>query len=672
MIDDANETAEQARVSRVGALTQTLLGKRRDATAWRQTVGIEDVWYYCEDAYEGVDDANRGSERPMRLSKSRLIGSGPKKRQPGRSTVYVNITRPYVDAAAARVQDMLLPGDERNFGLRPTPIPEMTAMQGVDPEQAEQFRAQIEAEAKRRAENAERRIDDWLTECHYSAEVRKVIKDATRLGTGILKGPTPVKRKRRAVGRAEDGTLALIYHEELSPASEAVSPWDLFPDPACGDDINRGGYVYERSVLSKAQVRALVGMPGYIDSEIMAAVKEGPSNRREVNDARDQYDSAEDAFEVWHFTGDITQADMAAAYSQDEDDSEECIRVIATIINDRVVKIARAPVESEGFGYDVLCWQYRAGMPFGIGVAEQIEVPQRMLNAATRAMMDNAALSSGPQIVMVRGVVTPTDGDYALSPLKTWWADAETSIDDIRKAFMAIDIPTRQSELQNIQQFALKMAEDVTGLPMLMQGQQGKAPDTVGGMEILNANANTVLRAIARQFDESLTEPHIRRYYDWVMLYGDEDEKGDFQIDARGSTALIERDVQRQSILQMGPLTLEPRYGLDPEMWAEEALRANKVDPERLKLSDEKRQQGQQMAEQQMQMQEQLTQMQAEMAQQKLAIEQYKAESRAEADARSDETKRLIAAEELRLQRDIAEEKARQGLGLDVPEVAGW
>ena len=41
------------------------------------------------------------------------------------------------------------------------------------------------------------------------------------------------------------------------------------------------------------------------------------------------------------------------------------------------------------------------------------------------------------------------------------------------------------------------MAEDITGLPLIMQGS-GSAPDTVGGMQMVNNNASTVLRRIAR------------------------------------------------------------------------------------------------------------------------------------------------------------------------------
>ena len=44
-------------------------------------------------------------------------------------------------------------------------------------------------EAKRRAELAQKQIDDWLVDSKWNTEVAKVIEDAARLGVGVLCGP---------------------------------------------------------------------------------------------------------------------------------------------------------------------------------------------------------------------------------------------------------------------------------------------------------------------------------------------------------------------------------------------------------------------------------------------------------------------------------------------------
>jgi hypothetical protein len=184
-------------------------------------------------------------------------------------------------------------------------------------------------------------------------------------------------------------------------------------------------------------------------------------------------------------------------------------------------------------------------------------------------------------------MIQPADGQWSITPRKTWYAAEDADIDDVRKAMTFFSIPSMQKELMEIIQFGLKMMEDATGLPMLLQGQQGKAPETVGGMTLLNNNASAVLRRLARTFDDCITEPHIRRYYTWLLQYGEDEEKGDFTIDARGSSALVERDLQAQEITQMAKIVTNPIFGLDPKKWANEFLKSRKFDPKNFEYDDQ-------------------------------------------------------------------------------------
>jgi len=72
------------------------------------------------------------------------------------------------------------------------------------------------------------------------------------------------------------------------------------------------------------------------------------------------------------------------------------------------------------------------------------------------------------------------------------------------------------------------------------------------------------------------------------LQFGSDDEKGDFQIDARGSSALVERDLNAQAVLQMGDQVLNPIFGLDPKKWAEESLKAQRLDPKKFQYDDDK------------------------------------------------------------------------------------
>lgn len=624
---------EDEQAQRIAALTQSLISKRQKAVEWRGSIGIEEEWQECDDAYEGVDDANRATERTARATKPRSDG-GPiisRKSTSTRSTVFLNITRPYVDAAAARVADMLLPNDDTNFKFEHTPIPDMIdlpdeklealipRLQQMGIGSIDEFIELKNQEAQKRAEKAQKRVEDWLVECQYHAEARKMIEECARIGTGVMKGPVPARKKRSKVSQGMTGEIVMETVYEIVPESKFVSAWNIFPDPDCGEDIHNGSHLFERDRLSAKQLRELKDSEnlGYNAEEIQLALDEGPSRINVSSDGRKTDD--DDRFEVWYFHGQVSQDDFEVTSKQTGEKSEEYVNVVCTLVNDRLIKVAKSHLDSGDFPYDLMPWQRRAGMPFGIGLAKQINVPQRMVNGGTRQMNDNSGLSSAPQIIMFRGVVTPADGINELRPGKVWLADAESTVDDVRKAFLSIEIPTRQAELMNIIQFALKMAEDVTGLPMLLQGQQGSAPDTLGGQKLANNNANTVLRRTARLFDDCSTTPGMRRYYEWIMLYGDESEKGDFQIQARASTALVERDIQAQAMLTLGQMVINPVFGADPKAWFKEMLKSQKIDPKLIMLTPE--------AEQQIMMEQQ----QAQQAQEQQAQQEQEAQQQAQA-----------------------------------------
>lgn len=656
------ENDEERRLGVLMALGSTLAGKRRNAVDAKSTAGIEQLFLEDQEFYSGYDDANR-HEFAFVTAKPLTNGSNnnSEERLPVRgSTVFPNITQPFVDAAAARVGDMLLPTDDRNFAIEATTIPDM--FEGLDklmgratgqpvtpqpaaapmqppqgmPQSADMGMAQVPgapmpvqaqgqppapvepepqvqmpdgavmalsaakakfdamvAEAKRKAGKAQDQVDDWLEECQYHAELRKVIDDAAMLGSGVIKGPFPVKRVSRQWRKnPQSNVYELIIVEEIKPASRRVDPWDLFPDPACGESIHNGSYVFERDRLTRKKLEELCGTPGYIDSQIIACLKEGPARQQE-SDNRNLLSTAfaaNDQFEIWYFHGDVTVEELLAAGCECDEGMpmEKSFPAMITMVNNRPIKAALNPLDDGQFPYDVIPWKRRPGMPWGMGVARQMRTPQRIVVAATRNMMDNAGLASGPLITLRRGV-EPEDGVMEVVPLKFFLESEESTGNPAAGApLTATVIPMLEKELMAIVQFGMKMAEDVTGLPSLLQGQQGTAPETVGGMTILNNNANSVLRRIARLFDSSITEPHIRRYYTWLMEYGkDDDAKGDYQIIARGSSALVERDIQGQELSQIMALCLNPAYGLDPKKTAEEYLRSRRFDPANFQYSKE-------------------------------------------------------------------------------------
>lgn len=637
-----------AREARIDSVTRLILRKRKRAVDYRRQCGIEIEWMRAEEQYEGIDDANR---EDVRYLKSASPGGTPipadsSSTQATRSTAFLNITRPYTDAAVARMSDMLLPTDDRNWSIKPTPMPQLEARKGdMTPVPGMTTRApapvpggagmqpgpppgtlrpltvadaiqEMLNRADDQAQAAQRRIDDWLVEGQYHGEVRDVLMDCGKYGTGILKGPTPVWRKgRKLTIDPNGGGVQLEAIKEIAPESQRVSPWNFFPDPDCGSNIHDGSFVLERDDIRAGKLRDLVGLPGYSAQRIQAVIAQGPDRKFEsgngiVREGDQEAALEKEAFSIWYFYGEIDRADFDLLDADPSDlallmsddlltSTGDMVPVIATLVNDEIIRVAYNPLDSGEFPYDTIPWQERRGVPWGWGVPYQIRTPQGMANAAVRNLMDNAGLAGGPILIVDQTKIAPADGSgsYEIGPRKVFVATEDAMGADVRTAIMTVDIPMVEAELLNIANFAFKMAEDVTGLPMLLQGQLGKAPDTVGGMTMLNNNASSVVRRLARLFDDRITEPHIRRYYTWLLLYGPEDsEKGDMQIDARGSTALVERDVQNQAVAQLLPLSKDPAYDLSPARCLEEWLKSQRLNPDRFKPTDAERQR---MAQQQ-------------------------------------------------------------------------
>lgn len=580
----------------------SLLSKRHEAIQGRMGTGIELEWTEDEEHYQGIDDANRAFQASNQLYRSKqAIGAAPKSAQPTRSVVFLNITRPYVDAASARVADMLLPTDDRSWEIKATPLPKLSqtqlstlakAMGMGDSEQAQQALEDQAEQAKQAAKKMQKAIEDPLVESNWHGEVRQVIEDAARIGAGVLKGPFPVMQTVRLSKRnPTTGMLEQFKADEIKPGSKRIDCWNFFPDPACGENIHNGSYTWERDYIGRRKLMELLKDDSYDRMAIAKALKEGPSRTREGTEA--VYIPNEDEYEMWIFHGHCTREKLEALGVDVEDLEDERLPAMAVVINDQIVKLTLSPQEDGEFPYDVLAWQRRPGMPWGMGISRQIRTVQRMLNGAVRAMMDNSGLSASPQVVVGNGV-TPMDGDWTMRPGKTWRAEASSDVGDVTKAFATFTVSSVQNELMNIINFALKMAEDTTGMPAMLQGIRGDAPNTLGGMQMQNNNATSVLRRLAKRFDDYMTRPHIQRYFDWMMAYSDDDSiKGDFQVDVRASSALVERDAQQQFLTTLLTVAANPAYGLDPELLAEELVKGQRLDVKNFKLSPEKRQMSQ-------------------------------------------------------------------------------
>ena len=602
------ELKRQDRQNRLEALSKIIVEKRSDAIKARKESGIEQIWKDDEEYYMGVDDENR-SNHPYTKSTSTEGGlsSNNYKERAGRCSAFFNVTRQFVDSASARMGDILLPSGDWNFLIKPTPMPELDKIKGSSqavvspsgntvtnqdtgkPYTLGEFYEHEMAEATAKVELAEQQILDWLTECHLHTEERKVIDMSARIGTGILRGAYPTKKKTRVVING-----ALTVEESTIPGSKFVHPERFYPDPDCGDNIQNGGYCFEYDYISARQLRDLKDMPGYLSEAIESVIKEGAEKCNLDDEGKLKADGTtknDDRFKIWYFFGEVDLNDLKAMDVKipvAKNELDTC-PTICVVVNDTVIKGFLNPLDNGEFPYDVMPWQRMHDSVWGVGVARQGRTAQDMLNGAFRTLMQNMGISGSPQIIIRQSAVEPVDGEWNLIGGKFWYATEEADVRSVSDAFTIVNIPSMQKEISEIIAAAYKLMEDSTGVTFLLQGQQGSAPDTVGGMELLHKNSSSLLRRIARIFDECITEPHIRRYYDWLLLHGKDEMKGDLKIQAIGSSALVEREIQATQALQILQMANNPAYEMSPVKAKNELLRAWRFEPSKFDMDDEEK-----------------------------------------------------------------------------------
>lgn len=630
------------------AFAKAIADKRDEAVKGRTASGIEETWRECEEAYIGIDDANRHEFKGARWMKPTTMAGGlEQQRAPDatKPTGFVRLTSRYVDAAAAKIGEITIPVDGKSFSLKATPIPEAVRLRedlsqfhidGVP-----QWRAPKEGEippqqpadgqqdpnappapqpqvpltvkdlaekqielAEKSAKKAETRIYDWQVECQHAAQLRKVEFDMARLGVGVLKGPVPDVRRSNVTSKTPMG-VALEIVAKTVPVTRWVDPWNFFPDPACGECIHDGDYCLERDHMTRGRLEALKDTGFYLNDAIDKVLEEGPDKiTLEADNPKAQEGRNRNQFEIWYFYGRIRREDLEltnpkeyARVSAEEKSGERqqwsSIHAIVTLVNDTPIRVVLNPLEKSGsFPYHVGAWRRRTGFWAGVGVAEQLRFPQKLINGATRAMMSNAAKSAGSFIAINDSVLVPKDGSWLMTPDKFMGLAPDADVADMRAAIAVFQIPNVTPQLMALVEYALKTAEESTNIPLVTQGQSGATtPDTFGGQQLQDNNANQLLRDVGYGVAEQISNPCATQFYEWLLMDEDvpDDEKGDHQVDANAAISLIEKALQDLAIMQAGAMVANPAFGIDPEKYFQVWARKNRMSPDDLQFSQEER-----------------------------------------------------------------------------------
>ncbi|MFQ2373356.1 hypothetical protein ACK306_17470 [Aeromonas caviae] len=498
-----------------------------------------------------------------------------------KSTAFVNITREKTDAWAAQMGDMLFPVDDKNYGITPTPNPKLTivakqvmaatAGQGEQPTSEAQQAMEVLAVAQERAKAMEKTIEDQLVSCDYNGESRRMLHYAAKLGTGVLKGPVVQNQITTSWGKGEDGQWVCEIVEDTRPAARCVYPWDFVPDMSA-IRFSEAAFCYEREYMTKKDVNKLKRLAnyGFIPEQVDKLLASAPSaSRTQYNQYVDQIralcglnpTSQDQRYEVWTYHGPVPMAllvEVGLVPTEGVSDEElasllgrECDGVVI-FSGDIVLKVTMNPLDTLEWPYSVYACEPEEGSIFGLSMPYLMRHPQKIINSAWRAMLDNAAKTVGPQVVVNKRLIQPVDGNWEAKPFKVWEMDGAAQWAEVQKAFGVFHFESRQSDMANILQLAMSLLDRESGMPMIGQGEQGQVTPTLGGMSMLMNAANAVRRQQVKEYDDNITKPMIRRFYAWNMQFNkDDDIKGDYEVEARGTSALLVKEIQTAQLTQI-------------------------------------------------------------------------------------------------------------------------
>ena len=406
--------------------------------------------------------------------------------------------------------------------------------------------------AKEAARNMEKLIHDQIEESSGSSELRNALFESTLFGTGIVKGPFNFNK---TLHRWDEQEGERTYSPEYVrvPRIEFVSIWDFFPDPNA-TSIDECEYLVHRHKLNKSQVRALSKMPYFDKDEIRAALAMGPNYaekqyENELKDSQKTEDVGKSKYEVLEYWGimDVEYAkEIGMELPETIDDLDE-IQINAWICNGKVLRSVINPFSPARLPYNAFPYERNPYSFFGIGIAENMNDSQQIMNGHARMAIDNLALS-GSLVFDIDETMLVGGQSMEIYPGKVFRRQSGMPGQSIH----GVKFPNTSTENMMMFDKFRQLADEQTGLPSYSHGMTGvqSMTRTASGMSMLLGAASLNIKTVVKNLDDFLLKPLGQAYFQWNMQFfeGELNVKGDLEIKAMGTNSLMQKEVRSQRL----------------------------------------------------------------------------------------------------------------------------
>lgn len=412
----------------------------------------------------------------------------------------------------------------------------------------------------------EKEIETQLANTHYGLYSRRAMEERVIYGSGVLKGPVNTGKMKVEYTQNPEGDWIPQVTESRSPKIDWVPIWRFYPDLGVTDfsESEDSIELHPTTILELSQFRH---HPGFdkeaIDVILRGTDRDEPIKPKDYNDevltltaeiwSRNPY-LYKNRFVVLEYHGPVTYDDLnklGLAPTYDSPTSEYYGEV--WVCAGKVIRMELENIEGHyETPYSMSVWKRDPTSPFGYGHPLLLADAQRVVTQAYHMILDNASISSAPQVAMYQKFIQPIDGDWTMAPGKVWMmTDPTQTVDNAIKFF---NVPNTIPNIMPVLNLARQFAEEESATADFGGKQSPQNSESATGQLIMEHASTVLLDFLAEEWDEQVTEKVIRRMYAWNMQYNPKSEiKGNYVIDVRSSSEyknkqMYVRDLERLSM----------------------------------------------------------------------------------------------------------------------------
>ena len=407
--------------------------------------------------------------------------------------------------------------------------------------------------AQKAARRMEKLIHDQIEESKGNSELRNALLESALIGTGIVKGPFNFNKKLHKWQTGEDGERKYSPLEVRVPRIEFVSCWDFYPDPSA-TTMEECEYIVHRHKMNRSQLRQLRNMPYFDEDAIREAIQMGANYvekdyeyaLKDDNRTDEDYQTNFEVIEYWGIMDAEYAREVGIELSDNIDDLDE-VQINAWICGDKLLRAVINPFEPYRIPYHAFPYERNPYNFFGIGIAENMDDSQQIMNGHARMAIDNLAMS-GSLVFDVDESALVGGQSMEIYPGKIFRRQAGMP----GQAIHGLKFPnTSQENLMMFDKFR-QLADEQTGIPSYSHGQTGvqSMTRTASGMSMLLGASSLNIKTVIKNLDDFLLRPLGESYFQWNMQFheGELNIEGDLEVKATGTNSLMQKEVRSQRL----------------------------------------------------------------------------------------------------------------------------